>query len=247
MPVPIEVPYKKILITSGKGGVGKSTLAAAFAKAMVARGERVLLIDFDISLRTLDLMLNAGDKVLYDWGDIVRGDCEPLEAVVQGENGPDLLAAPLTVPPGCTEEKITEFVDRLAESYDTIILDSPAGVGHGFRAARATADSAILVSTPDRICVRSAAVAADKLLERGIPSRLLINRFNKRTVGRGRALTVDDVIDNTGLQLIGIVPEDPILVESAQNGEPLDPTSKGARAIERVLDRIGGEDVPLKL
>lgn len=237
---------KKILFTSGKGGVGKSTLAAAFARVLHDEGSHVLLIDFDISLRTLDLMLGLGDLVLYDWGDVLRDNCSPQAAVIRNPNGPDLLPAPLNLP-DVTKEQIESLVSSYTERYDYILLDSPAGVGRGFEAASCTADTALVVSTPDRICVRSAAVAADHLADKGIPSRLVINRLNKHAIGSGRSLNIDDVIDSTGLQLIGIIPEDEGLVQSAQTGADLDESGKGARAVSRILKRMQGEDIPLKV
>lgn len=240
------IPMKKILFTSGKGGVGKSTLAAAFAKTLHDEGSHVLLIDFDISLRTLDLMLGLGDLVLYDWGDVIRGNCSPHDAVIHNSEGPDLLPAPLSFP-NASEEQIRDLLDAYTDHYDYILLDSPAGVGRGFEAASCTADLALVVSTPDRICVRSASVAADRLAERGIPARLIINRFNKHAIGSGRSLNIDDVIDSTGLQLIGIIPEDENLVQSAQTGAELEESGKGARAVSRILGRLQGEDIPLKV
>lgn len=240
------IPMKKILFTSGKGGVGKSTLAAAFAKTLHDEGSHVLLIDFDISLRTLDLMLGLGDLVLYDWGDVLRGNCSSQAAVIHNPEGPDLLPAPLNLPE-FEDSQIQSLVSSYTDHYDYILLDSPAGVGRGFEAASCTADFALVVSTPDRICVRSAAVAADRLADRGIPARLVINRFNKHAIGSGRSLNIDDVIDSTGLQLIGIIPYDEDLVQSAQTGAELEESGKGARAVSRILGRMQGEDIPLKL
>ena len=237
---------KKILFTSGKGGVGKSTLTASFAKILYARGARVLVVDFDIALRTLDLMLNIGDRVLYDWADVIYGRCEPSEAILHNAGGPDLLPAPLrgvTV----TEAQIDDLLQDYEEDYDYILLDSPAGVGRGFEAAVCSADRAIIVSTPDKVCVRRAAVAADRLVDRGIPARLVINRFQKKTVENWKALNIDDVIDSTGRQLIGVVPEDAKLAQSVLNGAPLDQSGKGARAIARILDRMQGQEIPLKI
>ncbi len=241
-----QLPLKRILFTSGKGGVGKSTLAAAVAKYLAANGSHVLLIDFDISLRTLDLMLGLGDMVLYDWGDILRGICTAQQAVVHNEDGPDLLPAPLE-PAEFQEDQVRRMVASFDDAYDYILLDSPAGVGRGFQAAVCAADTALVISTPDSVCVRSASVAADLLLQRKLPVRLIINRFNKHAVGSGRALNVDDVIDSTGVPLIGLVPEDETLVLSAQTSSPLDLNSKGARAIGRIIGRLHGENIPLKV
>ena len=237
---------RKILFTSGKGGVGKSTLASAFAKILSARGERVLLIDFDISLRTLDIMLGLGDLVLYDWNDVLQDRCDPDDAIVTNGSGPELLPAPLSARL-VTPAQIRNLVKRYEAAYDTIILDSPAGVGRGFHAAMTPADFALVVSTPDKVSVRSAAVAAEKLAKRGVPARVLINRFSKKDLGEAGRLNIDDVIDSTGLQLQGVIPEDPSLADAALSGGPVDLRRRGAKAIDRVLRRLDGERVPLKL
>jgi len=131
--------------------------------------------------------------------------------------------------------------------YDYIILDSPAGIGQGFEAAVSPADAAFVVSTPDKVCVRSAAVAAECLEEHGVPARLIINRFSRRSLEKGGRLNIDDVIDSTGLQLIGVVPEDPSLTEAALTGGPVDQRRRGAKAILRIQQRMSGESVPLRL
>lgn len=237
---------KKILFTSGKGGVGKSTLAASFAKILSSEGKGVLLIDFDVSLRTLDIMLGLGSLVLYDWNDVMEGRCAPLEAIVTNGQGPELLAAPLERH-HYTRQQVSELVEAYEPYYDYIIMDSPAGVGYGFDTAMTQADAALLVATPDPVCVRSAAVASDRLAAKDIPTWLIINRFVRKKVENGRALNIDDVIDTTGAQLLGVVPEDPSLAQSAQAGGPVDMRRKASKAIVRILRRMDGERVPLKL
>lgn len=245
MPKTTDTACRKILFTSGKGGVGKSTLASSFGKVLSSMGRSVLIIDFDVAFRTQDLMLGLGENALYDWADVLLDRCEPLEAVLTNKRGPELVPAPLE-PPEASEDEIRKLVSRYEPYYDYILLDSPAGVGQGFHAAQAAADLALVISTPDKVCVSSAAVAAEQLMDHGIESRLIINRFKKRLVANGRALNIDDVIDSTGVQLIGVVPEDPYLAEAAQDGTALMEDRKSTRAILRILRRLDGESVPLK-
>ena len=237
---------KTVLFTSGKGGVGKSTLATTFAKLVASQGEKALIIDFDISLRTLDIMLDVSSLVLYDWYDVIIGNCEPEDAVISTERGPDLLAAPhrdIRVTAGDIKELIANYVSK----YDYIVLDCPAGVGEVLEMTLKSSDLAIIVSTPDAVCARSAAVAAEKASAAGVNSRLIINRFKKKVTSSGRALSVDDVIDATETQLIGIVPEDAELALSLLNGELLDVKLPSVQAMSRVFERIKGKYIPLKI
>ncbi len=237
---------KTVLFTSGKGGVGKSTLATTFAKLVASQGEKALIIDFDISLRTLDIMLDVSSLVLYDWYDVIIGNCEPEDAVISTERGPDLLAAPhrdIRVTAGDIKELIANYVSK----YDYIVLDCPAGVGEVLEMTLKSSDLAIIVSTPDAVCARSASVAAEKASAAGVNSRLIINRFKKKVTSSGRALSVDDVIDATETQLIGIVPEDAELALSLLNGELLDVKLPSVQAMSRVFERIKGKYIPLKI
>ncbi|NLL63057.1 MAG: septum site-determining protein MinD [Ruminococcaceae bacterium] len=236
---------KKILFTSGKGGVGKSTLSTTFAKLLCEQDKKVLMIDFDASLRTLDIMLSVSNVVLYDWGDVLNANCDSLDALIT-TSGPKLLAAPLEKVE-LTKERIRRLISYYEDRFDYIILDCPAGVGEIFDLTLHIADIAIIISTPDLVCVRSAAVAGRKAKDAGVEARLLINRFKKIIMANGKALNIDEVIDATGIQLIGVIPEDLQLSLSILNGELLDPSTRGVRAMTRVVRRLNGEQVPLKI
>lgn len=236
---------KKILFTSGKGGVGKSTLSTTFAKVLSSEGKKVLMIDFDISLRTLDIMLSVSNLVLYDWYDVIAEDCDP-EAALLKTRGPYLLAAPVG-DISVSEDEIKKLISYYENDFDFIILDCPAGVGDVLTLTLSVADSAFIISTPDYVCVRSAAVAAEKAHKASVPSRLIINRFKKNTVTNGRALNIDDVIDATGVQLIGIVPDDMDLSLSILNGELIDPALPSVKAVKRIIKRMNGENIPLSI
>lgn len=236
---------KTILFTSGKGGVGKSTLSSTAAKLLCARGKRVLIVDCDVSLRTLDIMLSVSSIVMFDWYDVVEENCSP-EAALVTTAGPKLLAAPV----GdviIDADDVSKLIKIYESHYDYIILDCPAGVGRVFDATIQNVDMAIVVSTPDRVCARSSGIAVEKAMQNNVETRLIINRFKKDVMKNGRCLNIDEMIDEVNAQLIGVVPEDPSIALSTLNGELLDPNSKSVKAMERIVRRLEGEEVPLKI
>jgi len=238
---------KKIVTASGKGGVGKSTLTAGLSCALTAIGKKVLVIDCDIGLRSLDLMLGVRDKVVFDWGDLILYRCEPHQAMLQ-TFGPILLAAPLTCNDAFTRENLRELVKSFDPHFDYIFLDSPAGISGGFRLAAGAADTGIIAATPDEVCVRAGAVAAGEMIDMGVlEPRLVINRFIKKSVSRGRLLNIDDVIDAAGVRLIGVVPEDAEVAYCATTGKPFPQGSPAGKAYKRIIRRLEGESLPLKL
>lgn len=199
---------EKIVVASGKGGVGKSSCSVAIGRELSNRGLKVLLIDTDIALRSLDVLLGVSDRVVFDWGDIICERCTPEKAVIKCKKV-DLLSCPLRFDEMFTPEAMKETVTLFDKDYDYIIIDSPAGVDTGLDIAAAAADRGIIVSTSDRVCVRSASRAAKRLYDMGIDDvRLIINRFVRKPVRKNRLLNIDSVIDDTTVQLIGVVPED---------------------------------------
>lgn len=238
---------KKIVVASGKGGVGKSTLAAGISSALAGLGKRVLAIDCDIGLRSLDLMLGVREQVVFDWGDLILYRCEPQQAMLQ-TSGPVLLAAPMAYNDAFTRENFRELIKSFNAHFDYIIIDSPAGISGGFRLAAGAADTGIIVATPDEICVRGGSAAAGEMIDMGVANpRLVINRFSKKAVFRGRLLNVDDVIDAAGVQLLGVVPEDEEIAFCATTGKAFPQDSDAARAYKRIARRLEGESLPLKL
>lgn len=199
---------EKIVVASGKGGVGKSSCSVGIGKELSNRGYKVLLVDTDIALRSLDVLLGVSDRVVFDWGDIICGRCNDRKAIIRGRKV-DLLSCPLRFDERFTPEAMKETIMLYDKSYDFIIIDSPAGVGSGLDIAAAAADRALIISTSDKVCVRSAARAAQRLYDKGIDDvRLIINRFVRKPVRKNKLLNIDSVIDNTTVQLIGVVPED---------------------------------------
>lgn len=238
---------QKIVFASGKGGVGKSSAALGVSKALAARGFKVLLSDFDIGLRSLDLMLGVSETVVFDWGDLLLRRCTAEQALIS-VGLLDFLAAPQSFDEAFTPASVKElFVGELDRFYDFMIFDAPAGVGSGFSLACASAELAFLVTTPDSVCVRSCFAAAREL-RRSVSQaqlRLLINRFEEKPVIKKRLLNIDECIDSVAVRLGGVIPEDEGVVTSSVTGKPLDGSSPAAKAYDRIARRLIGERVPL--
>lgn len=237
---------ERIVIASGKGGVGKSSITAGLACALQDKGHSVLVVDCDIGLCSLDIILSAKSDMLFNWGDIICERCNSDVALTETKYGPTLLCAPKRFEPEYTQEAMQRLAQEYEERFDYIIFDSPAGLGLGFRLAAAAADRAIVVSTPDDVCVRSAAAAADRLSEFGIEeSRLIINRFERKATIKGKLLNIDDVIDSTRLRLIGVVPQDRNVMFNMCCGRRLSDKAPAAQAFDRIARRLDGERVHL--
>lgn len=237
---------ERIVIASGKGGVGKSSITAGLACALQDKGHNVLVVDCDIGLCSLDIILSAKSDMLFNWGDIICGRCDSNAALTETQYGPVLLCAPKHFEAEYTQEAMRALAAEYEERFDYIIFDSPAGLGLGFRLAAAAANKAIVVSTPDDVCVRSASAAADRLSEFGIEeSRLIINRFERKATIKGKLLNVDDVIDSTRLRLIGVVPQDRNVMFNMSCGRKLSEKTPAAQAFDRIARRLDGERVHL--
>lgn len=237
------------VITSGKGGVGKSAVTAGLGAALERRGRRVLLVDMDAGLRSLDFMLGASCDVVYDLSDVVTGNCEPSRAVYScgGGNGLFLLPAPQNPEDVVSPDIMTQMCRFFSRYYDHVLIDCPAGLGRGFQAAIAPAQRALVVSTPDPLCLRDADKARRLLEDREISEiRLVVNRFHAKSFFRLEGFEdLDAVIDAAGIQLIAVIPEDFAVARSAVKGVPMSGRSAAAKALHRLAARLEGEDVPL--
>lgn len=238
---------RKIILASGKGGVGKSSLTAGIAIELCNMGQNVLVIDFDIGMGCLDLILASDDTGIFNWGDVVKGSCEPMQAI-RSTVGPSLLTAPTRFDCDYTGDSVRDMIAEYDDLFDYILMDAPAGVSGGFLLAAACADEGIIVSTADEVCVRVGAFAGEKLSELGVTDiRLIINRFNKRLTSQGHYLNIDEVIDATVLQLIGVVPEDKKISYCSVVGMTTLDSSKAKEAFKRIAMRLEGFNVNLKL
>lgn len=236
---------QRIAVVSGKGGVGKSTVSACLAQQMAARGHKVLLIDCDIGLRSLDLILGVDEHVLFTWSDVALGRCTLRQAVMVF-GSIHLLCAPLQPERALRDDMLKNLVKSCGE-YDVILIDAPAGIGFGFRTAVMACNRTLIVSTADPICVRSVAAAGRQAQRLGCNDiRLLINRFDRKRALNGELLMIDDVIDLTESQLIGVIPQDTRLFAQTANGAPLK-DSIVTQAIARVAARLDGENIPLDI
>lgn len=237
------------VITSGKGGVGKSTVTASLGAALASRGRRVLLIDCDAGLGSLDHMLGISERRVFDIADVVSGTAEPAKAVYESAFQPNLflLSAPGTEEDVVSPEVMRELVSALCRYYDHVLIDSPAGVGQGFLSAAAPAKRALLVVTPDPVCLNAAAKTRRKLEEAGVrQQRLVVNRFSGAAFrAQGCCSDLDSVIDAAGVRLIAVIPEDPVLAAAAQRAQRAPETSPGALAVGRLAARLEGEQIPL--
>ena len=233
-----------IVVASGKGGSGKSSFTAGVGRALANLGKKVLAIDCDIGLRSLDLLFDVSEKVVFDWGDLVCDRCTFEQALISSEI--DLLAAPRNFSDDLSPEATAKVFRSFSEDYDYIILDSPAGIDRGFRLAASGADRAVVITTPDNICVRSCARAFDELRRLGIEdARLVINMFEVKPVCKKKLLNIDQCIDETGVQLLGIVPRDINVGYCSVTGETPGEFSPSSLAYKRIAKRITGQQIPL--
>lgn len=240
-----------IVITSGKGGVGKTTTSANIGTALAKSGSSVVLIDTDIGLRNLDLLLGLENRIVYTLVDVVEERCKLKQALVKDKKNPNLclLAAAQTRDKSAvTEDQLAQITEDLKEDFDYILVDCPAGIEHGFQTAVAGASEAIVVTTPEMSAVRD----ADRIIglleaKEEIKSyKLLLNRVRPNLIKSNDMMSVDDVVDILSCSLIGIIPEDTGIITSTNRGEPIvnDLKSLAGKAYLNVAQRIHGEEVP---
>lgn len=238
---------RKIMFASGKGGVGKSSLTAGIATALCDLGFKTLVIDFDIGMGCLDLILSSDDTGIFNWGDVINDTCDAMTAI-RSSIGPKLLVAPMHFDDNFTVDAVKKFMEIYDREFDYILFDSPAGIKGGFELAAACADEGIIISTPDDVCVRVGLYAGNKLFENGLTDvKLIINRFNKRRTKRGSYLNIDEVINATYLQLIGVVPEDKKLNLCSVTGMQTLTKSKAKNSFMRIAKRLEGVHVLLEV
>lgn len=237
-----------IVVTSGKGGVGKSVTCAALGAQLAGRGKKVLIVEMDSGLRGLDIILNLEAQIVFDLSDILLSRCPPIKAIMHCpyQEGLDLIAAPFDHDFVPDKEDLIILCKGLAQYYDYLLIDTPAGLGQNFEVSTAVADRALLVVTPDLISARDGRKIADVLATHGVADiRLIINKVDPKFSKTASIRDLDDVIDKTGVQLIAVIPLEEKISEFTLRGEGLPASCTAYRTFRNLAARIDGEYIPL--
>ena len=239
-------------VTSGKGGVGKTTTTANISTALAMRGKKVAVVDADIGLRNLDVVMGLENRIVYDIVDVVEGRAKLKQALIKDKKLKEnlqLLPAAQTRDKGAvTSEYMLKIIDELSNDFEYVFVDSPAGIETGFKNAIVGADEIIVVTNPEISAVRD----ADRIIgilesQEKKPPKLIINRIKSEMVKRGEMLDIDDVLDLLEIELLGIVPDDENIVISTNRGEPVvkNEDTRAGKAFNNIANRILGEKIPL--
>ncbi len=248
---------KVIVMTSGKGGVGKTTSAAAFAAGLAQRGNKTVVIDFDVGLRNLDLIMGCERRVVFDFINVIHGDAKLSQALIKDKRVDNLYILPTSQTrdkDALTREGVEKVLDELKETFDYIICDSPAGIERGALMALYFADEAIIVTNPEVSSVRD----SDRILgvlqsrsrraEQGhepVKEHLLLTRYDPKRVERGDMLKIEDVLEILAISLLGVIPESESVLKASNLGQPVifDDSSKAGQAYADVVGRYLGEQI----
>ena len=242
---------KTIVMTSGKGGVGKTTATANVGTGLALRSNRVVVIDTDIGLRNLDVVMGLENRIVFDLVDVVEERCRIEQALIRDKHAGELylIAAAQIRDKDCVSaQQLIDLCRRLEEDFDYVVVDCPAGIEQGFRNAIAAAREALIVTTPEVSAIRDADRVIGLLHASEIHhARLIINRIKPEMVRQGDMMSADDVLEMLGIEAVGLVPSDDRVITSTNNGTPVvyDATSPSGREFVRIAARLDGEHIPM--
>ncbi|WP_024620515.1 septum site-determining protein MinD [Metaclostridioides mangenotii] len=240
-----------IVITSGKGGVGKTTTSANLGTALSLENKKTVIVDADIGLRNLDVVMGLENRIVYDIVDVVEGTCRLKQALIKDKRFDNLYLLPAAQTRdknALHADQMKDLCEKLKESFDFILIDCPAGIEQGFKNAISGADRAIVVTNPEISAVRDADRIIGLLESNEIKDiRLIINRIKQDMVDRGDMMDKQDILEILAIDLIGLVPDDESIIISTNKGEPaiLDSKSQAGQAYKNIAKRILGQEVPL--
>lgn len=239
-----------IVVTSGKGGVGKTTSTANIGMGLAQMDKRVVMIDTDIGLRNLDVILGLENRIIYNLVDVIEGTCRLKQALIRDKRYPGLFLLPSAQTrdkSSVSPEQMKKLVEQMREDFDYIILDCPAGIEQGFQNAIAGADKAIVVTTPEVSSIRDADRIIGLLEASGIrDNQLVINRLRVDMVKKGDMMSVEDVTEILAIDLLGVIPDDESVVIATNQGEPVvGEESPAGKGYENICRRLTGEEIPV--
>jgi septum site-determining protein MinD len=240
-----------IVITSGKGGVGKTTTSANVGTALALQGKKVCMVDTDIGLRNLDVIMGLENRIIFDLVDVAEGRCRVAQALIKDKRFDELYLLPAAQTKdkdAVSPERVKEIILELKNDFEFVIIDCPAGIEQGFKNAVAGADKAIVVTTPENAAVRDADRIIGLLENSNIRSpKLIINRIRPHMIKNGEMLDVEEICSVLAIDLLGLVPDDEHVIKAANSGEPtvMNPNSRAAIAYRNIARRMLGDTVPL--
>lgn len=241
---------KLIAVTSGKGGTGKSSICYGIGYTLAKQGNRTLIIELDFGLRCLDIMFGMSGRVDYDLGDVLSGKRQILDAVVTvpAASNLSILCAPKDAFMKVTAEQVVEICRSIRKYFDYIIIDTGAGISSHVFDIVEQANLILVVTTPDPICIRDAKMMSDEFYKRGNKrQRLIVNKLSPKDLKSGMITNLDDIIDEVGIQLVGVIPEDFALKESTGKGITLPTNAPSLFAFDAISKRLMGEQIPLTI